>query len=181
MADLPPADKASGVNDSTPEYGADDAGTLQYLFDVCNDAADGALRFAQMFDDDNDPVTAEMFRNLATMSSDFAHRLFGLLVDRQRSGTGKARRTFRGQLLRWRLQIAEHVPVGYGTGDDRRFLLHLAERGSDLLEHSYAEAKERVLAAPVREEIESQSAEIKAAARRIRELAGRADGPPRTN
>ncbi len=175
MADSPQMDDGPQTTGSTLEYGADDAGTLQYLFDVCNDAADGALRFAQMFHDDGDQATADMFRDLASMSSDFAHRLFNLQVDRQRTGSSKSYMTFRGRLFRWRLQIAEHVPVGYGTQDDRRFLLQLARRGSDLLEQSYAEAKERDLATPVREEIERQAAAIGAATRRIHELAAGAD------
>ena len=175
MDDSPPADDASNGTGPAVEYEADDAGTLRYLFDVCNDAADGALRFAQMFDDDNDPATGEMFRELATMSSGFAHRIFDLLVDHQRGNKGRARRTFRGQLFRWRLQIAEHVPVGYRPQDDRRFLLHLARRGSDLLVESYSEAEERVSAPRVREEIQAQAAEIRAATRRIHQLAAAAD------
>ncbi len=172
MADQPHTDDAAQINDSIAEYGADDAGTLQYLFDVCNDAADGALRFAQMFEDDNDPETAAMFRDLATMSSDFAHRLFELRLDKQPSSGGRSHRTFRGQLFRWRLQIAEHVPVGYGAQDDRRFLLNLAVRGSDLFVQAYAEAEERVLASAVREEIDRQAAAIRAATHSIHELAG---------
>lgn len=153
------------------EYGTDEAGTLEHLLHVCEDAADGAGRIAELLSADDDPDTAELFRNIAEKRMGFARRLALLLANSGHQDSLDTKGTFRGKLFRWRLQIAKQIPVGYNAATDRRCLLRIARRGSDLVTRAYADAAGRPLGPQAQEEIHRQAKAIRASNVRIRQLA----------
>jgi hypothetical protein len=156
------------------EDGLDNTGELKYLLQVCNDASDSATTIAELLTLDNDPDTAEVFRDISTERTDFARRLSLMLTKRGHQDAIDAKGTFRGRLFRWRLQIARHLPVGYHDVDDRRFLLHLARQGSDLVTNAYADAESRPLGPHARQEVHRQAEAIRATNRHIHRLAANA-------
>ncbi len=165
---------ASEVPTPTRESAPDESGNLEHLLQVCKDASDGAARIAELLSLDNDPDAAEVFHNISTERTDFARRLSLMLTKSGHQDATDAKSTFRGRLFRWRLQIAKHLPVGYHDVDDRRFLLHLARRGSDLVTNAYADAESRPLGPRARQEVHRQAEAVRAANRNVHRLAANA-------
>ncbi|MCP4965491.1 MAG: hypothetical protein GY926_09670 [bacterium] len=133
-----------------------------------------ASRIARLFDQDNDPDTAMMFRRLATERQQFADRLTELIDGHSRSEV-KVRRTLRSRLFRLRLRIAELVPGGYGAEDDRRVVLRIAKRGSKLIRNAYADAQSRLLSCAAHGEVSSQAQAVETANFSIHTAAARAE------
>lgn len=165
---------ASQVPGDRRDSGLDETGNLEYLLQVCNDASDGATRIAELLSLDNDPDAAEVFHNISTERTDFARRLSLILTNSGDKDATDAKSTFRGRLFRWRLQLAKRLPVGYHDADDRRFLLHLARRGSDLVTNAYADAESRPLGPRARQEVHRQAEAVRAANHHVHKLAANA-------
>ena len=137
---------------------------------VCDDAADAASRIAELLILDNDPETAEVFRNISAERAVFKQRLALLPTEQEGQDAIDPEGRFPGRLFRWRLRIAKHLPVGYSGTDDRRFLLHLARRGSDLVTRAYTGAEARPLGPVARQEVHRQADAVRLADRRVRRL-----------
>ncbi len=153
------------------KYGRGETGTLQHLLKVCEDAAGAATQLAELLSLDGDPEAADVFCDISAERRDYAQRLALLLADRGPENTINGRGTFRGILFRWRLQIAKHIPVGYRDADDRRFLLRLARRGSDLVTSAYTDAEAKPLGPACRTEVHRQAKAVRAANHRVHQLA----------
>jgi uncharacterized protein (TIGR02284 family) len=148
-----------------------DISTLEHLLKVSVDAADNAHRLAELLKLDADIEGAKIFRDISAERRDFARRLAVMLVDRGQEGPIDAHGTFRGVLFRWRLQLAKHLPMGYRDTDDRRFLLRLARRGSDLVATAYAHAERRPLGPTCRQEVQRQAKAVRATNHMVHQLA----------
>ena len=151
------------------EYGLDEAGTLEHLLDVCQDAALGARLAAEIFA--HDAELATFFEEVAAERASFATRL-ALLI----AGTGHAdeidgRGTFRGKLFHWRLQLATRIFIGEREATDRRVNLHIIRMGSDQVLKDYEKAEGRDLSPKAQEEVHRQAEHIRATNARIHLLA----------
>ena len=155
------------------DYETTEIKTLRRLQTMSVDAADAATRFAELMRLDGDQETADLFLDISRERTISAQRLGEILADLGQKRTG-GRGTLRGLLLRWRLRIAKHLPVGYHDGDDRRFLLRLAARCSDSVSGAYVEAEKGPLGPDCRKEVHRQAAAVRAANHRVHQVAAAA-------
>ena len=161
MSDYLEAGAAARVPGMACEYGLDEVGTLQLLVDVCDDAADGATRLAELFDMDNASETAEAFRHIAAERNAFAVRLRQMLEDRYAEASSPVEGTFRAKLFRWRLQIARQLPVGHRDIDDHRALLGIARQGSSEMMAAYAAAEGRLAGCESQPEVHREAEAVR--------------------
>jgi hypothetical protein len=164
--------------ESVPEFagecGHGETETLEHLLRICEDATDAATRLAELLALDSDARAADVFCEISAERADFARRLAGLLAEHGKEGAIGGHGTFRGMLFRWRLQIAKHIPIGYRQADDRRFLLRLARRGSDLVTSTYAAAEGGQLGPACRREVHRQAEAVRTANHVVHQLAANA-------
>jgi hypothetical protein len=153
------------------EYGSDEAGTLQFLVDVCDDAADGAFHLADLFDKDGALDTAEVFRRVAEQREQFAARLRQLMEELPPEALVPPERTDPRKVFHWRLQIARHLPVGHRNRDDHRGLLEIARRGSNAVLDAYAVAEDRLAGCPSVAEVHREAEAVRASSSLIFGLA----------
>lgn len=148
------------------QYEADEAGTLEHLLDVCQDAALGARLAGEIFTD-ADPPLAAYFRELADSRDEFSIRLAFLIARAGGDGDGKPHGTFRGKLFHWRLRLAKHLVVGESVKQDRRAVFGVIRRGSDYVLKAYEEAEQRPMTDEAHQEVLRQAALIRQANQRI--------------
>jgi hypothetical protein len=110
-------------------YPLGEAGTLEHLLDVCQDAALGARLAAEIFAY-NDELSS-FFKAVAAERDKFGTRIAILLssegITKDPDNTG----TFRGALFHWRLKLATRIHIGYGELADRRTNLHIVRMGAN--------------------------------------------------
>ncbi len=140
------------------QYRRNDAGTLEHLLDVRQDAAIGTRLAAELFDE-TDPDLAAYFRGLATYNDESAARLAVLAAQAGLDDDAESTGTFHGRLLRWQLRIAKYRVVGETEKQDRRAILSIIRRGSDFVLKAVTDAEQRVsnaeALAEVREQLET--------------------------
>jgi hypothetical protein len=137
------------------EYRRNDAGTLEHLLDLREDAATGSRLAAELFDH-TDPDLATYFRGLATYNDDAAERLAVLAVQAGLDGDAESTGTFYGRLLRWQLRIAKYRVVGDTPKQDRRAILSIIRRGSQFILDTLIDAERRLSNAEAVEEVREQ-------------------------
>ena len=139
------------------QYRRNDAGTLEHLLDVRQDAGMGTRLAAELFDE-TDPDLAAYLRGLATYNDESAARLAVLAAQAGLDDDAESTGTFHGRLLRWQLRIAKYR-VGETEKQDRRAILSIIRRGSDFVLKAVTDAEQRLsnakAVAEVREQLET--------------------------
>jgi hypothetical protein len=169
MTDFGEAAAAAATPGMDREYQLDESGTLEYLLDVCQDAALGARLAAEIFAYHTE--LASYFEEVAAERDGFATQLALLLSRQGHADEIEAGGTFRGQLFHWRLQLAKHVQRGYREVDDRRANLRIIASGSDWVLNAYEKAEGHQLGGEAQEEVHRQAERIRASNARIHQLA----------
>ena len=169
MTDYVAAAAAATVAGLVREYRADEAGTLEHLLDVCQDAALGARLAAEIFTDDAELAT--FFEEIATDRDRFATRLALLIADTGHGDEIDSKGTFRGKLFHWRLQLATRIFIGEHEATDRRVNLNIIRMGSNQVLKDYEKAEGRDLSPEAHKEVHRQAERIRATNARIRKLA----------
>lgn len=155
------------------EYHLDESGTLEYLLDICHDAALGSRLAAEIFAYDTD--LASFFEEVAAQRDSFATRLALLLSREGHANEIDAGGTFRGQLFLWRLQLATRIQIGYREIDDRRTNLRIIARCSSHTLKAYEKAQSHRLSQEAQEEVHRQAERIRETNARIHRLADSAE------
>jgi len=162
MSDYSEAADTSGVSEMACEYGSDEIGMLQFLVDVCEDAADGAARLADLFEMDGVVKTADVFRRVAEQRAGFAVRLRQVIGEPSAEALASTERTYPRKVFHWRLQIARHLPVGDRDREDHRELLRIARNGSDAVLDAYAAAEDRLAGCESAAEVHREAEAVRA-------------------
>jgi hypothetical protein len=137
------------------QYRRNDAGTLEHLLDVRQDAAVGSRLAAELFDP-TDSDLAAFFRGLATENEESAARLAVLAAGAGLEDDAEATGTFYGRLLRWQLWIAKYRVVGDTAKQDRRAILSTIRRGSEYILKTFTDAEQQLSNAHALEEVREQ-------------------------
>jgi hypothetical protein len=169
MTDFGEAAAAASTPGMDREYQLDESGTLEYLLDVCQDAALGARLAAEIFVYNTE--LASFFEEVANERDRFATRLALLLSREGHADEIDGGGTFRGQLFHWRLQLATHVQRGYREVDDRRANLRIVASGSDWVLNAYEKGEGHRLSLEAQEEVHQQAERIRETNKRIHQLA----------
>ncbi len=169
MTDYNEAAAAAAIPGREREYPLDEAGTLEHLLDVCQDAALGARLAAEIFA--YNPELATFFEEIAAERDRFSTRLAILLSREGPAEDSGTSRTFRGTLFHWRLKLATRMQIGYREIDDRRTNLHIIRMGSNQVLKDYEKAESFPLSPEAHEEVHRQAKRIRATNARIRRLA----------